>query len=755
MGKLLLCLSLALVVLASATVQAETMKTKSSEATASTSSTVATVTEAPVVEQSTESPIADMALIESITPTEKTPVAGSSSEELVKQLTTEEKSDPQPHTVADFIIHPLIAFKPRQNGPIEEGKQASSATPAPATTWLFGMNPAQGLGSSFSTLAGSVSGWFNDRLAAAGQQLPGLVDTPVRESSTTSSSTTTTTQRPDIVVRLQQRPQRRQPVNANFNGNANRNGNRNGNVNVNGNGNRRRQQQRPNRFNNRPNRLDSLEDDDEFYYDDDDEFYPNQHFDDDEEDDVDVNAQNDDDNDDEDQSSVEEKPVKKQRKQPLNQRRKFSSPQTVSNKRRNQQKPQNFALLEEDDENEDFDDAEDDDEDVDADSVEETNNAPNFFYGQSTRRSQNQPNFIQRGQQSIISQIRQFTRGQTPAELGATLRRTQSSNGGSSSGAHTKASRRPQQTTFLLNRNGQTVYVAPELLNYPYAYGAGSASPVSVKRQRPNVQSSFPQPPLTVPVRRGPGRPTQYITIPWSQLGLSPPDQQSIVSLAEGLQAQPLILNIPQSAITSSTSGSTSQKTQKKKQRPQLTAAAVPLLADASLMDIFQPPQIPPSRTGTTSNKQPILIAAKPVKANGGATAAATSTGLLPTRIRPGTIVEKAPAVAEAVPEKQPSPSEQPAAAPAEASSSSTTTEVLPAAGGAVEPQEQYIIVGNDDEPGLSRQAAVQPAFGDARYVSYGHFHPYFDYRPQNRRFALRKTGRQLNQDDDQDEDLE
>ncbi|XP_022211724.2 putative uncharacterized protein DDB_G0271606 [Drosophila obscura] len=746
---------------------------------------VQTVTEAPVlVEQSTESPIADMALIEDApmapkSPTEKPPVAVEVVEQPQQQLQqpkAEEKAAVQPHTVADFIIHPLIAFKPRQSALDElQGKQANtggSSSPASPGTWLFGMNPAQGLGSSFSTLAGSVSGWFNDRLAAAGQQLPGLVDTPVRESTTTSSTTSsTTTQRPDVVVRLQQRPQRGQRP-------ANGNGNRNGN--GNGNGNRR---QRPNRFNDRPNnsnnnRLDdSFEDD---YYDEDDYFQGNrfdEEFDDEEADDLALNdEQSLEQFEDEDEQSVEQqqqkrrpqqqKPRRKQQSQQVSsQRKKVTQQESVApapTKRRQQQaqsKPQQQQQQQQEDDDEE---AEDDDEEeendnendsdsenenqsVDDDSEEQFVAVPEpALFGQSgTRRSQNQPNFIQRGQQSLISQIRQFTRGQSPGELGTVLRRTSQSGGGSAGGS--LKARRPQQTTLLVNRNGQTVYVAPELLNlgaaYPYAY-----VPSQAKKQRVPV-GAYPQPPLTVPIRRQ-GRPTQYITIPWSQLGLSPPEQQSMVSLAEGIQAQPLILNIPQSAINpvrgsaSATQQQQQQQQQKRKKRPQLTASAVPLLAEASLMDIFQPPQIPPSRTGSTNKpiaNQPVLIAAKPVKAAGNSGAA-----LLPTRIRPGTIVEKAPAVEAMASEMQPASVEAGEQKQKEKEMMvplAVSTEV-PLAGAQASQDQEFILVGDDDEPGLTRH--VQPAYGDARYVAYGDFHPYFDLLHQNRRFALRKSGRSL-----------
>ncbi|XP_020803037.1 mediator of RNA polymerase II transcription subunit 15 [Drosophila serrata] len=708
------------------------------------------VTPAPEVEQSTESPIADMALIEDApmavmapkSPTEKPPVlqeAAGMEKAAAAPVAAPVAAPGQTHTVADFIIHPLIAFKPRQASLEEiQGKQATPATPAAPSTWLFGMNPAQQLGSSFSTLAGSVSGWINDRL---GQQLPSFVETPVQTSSTTAAPvTTSTTQKPDIVVRVQQRPSR----NGNRRGNGNGNGNGNFNVNGNGNGNGNRRRQRPNRFN---NRLDSFEDD---YYEDD--YFQGNRFDeefDDDEDDLSLEHFEDDDS---LELRPQQKPKRKQTQQQQQEQEQEQEqeevPQVVNQKRRQshnkktkvQKKP--IQVPEDSDDEEELEDDEheddDDEEEVmqDDDASQEQGFLPEPIFGSSssTRRSQNQPNFIQRGQQSLISQIRQFTRGQAPVESGSKLRRT-------GSGSSTAQTRRPQQTTLLLNRNGQTVYVAPEILGYPYAYQG--------KRQRLPVAGAYPQPPLTVPVRRQ-GRPTQYITIPWNQLGLSPPDQQSMVSLAEGIQAQPLILNIPQSAIQPVRGSGSSGQQQKKKKRPHLTASAVPLLADASLMDIFQPPQIPPSRTGSSSaasikpiNAQPVLIAAKPVKAGG--------SGVLPTRIRPGTIVEKAPAmdamekpVMEATEMKQ--EEEQQMMMPAAATESAAQME-------ATEQQQQqqpqeFIIVGDDDEPGLSRH--VQPAYGDARYVSYGDFHPYFDLLTQNRRFALRKSGRSLESPEEQ-----
>ncbi|XP_030386677.1 uncharacterized protein LOC115633373 [Scaptodrosophila lebanonensis] len=785
-------------------------------ATAATAGAIGAV-EASVVEESTESPIADMALIgrqplnPSNAPTDRPPavvreasVATADDTIMVNPDSLGQQKSTQPHTVADFIIHPLIAFKPRQAG-IEEQLQGKQATPAntPANNnWFFSMNPAQSL-PSISSLAGSVSGWFSDRLAAAGQQLPGLVDTPVRESTSTST-TTTTTQRPDIVVRVQQRPGRR----PGFNGNANFNGNGNGNGNFNGNN---RNRQRPNRFNNRPfnnnnnfNRLDSLEDDE--YYDD---YFDDHRFDDhfeDEEPQDDASNDTDEFEDNEhslaadNASAVNEQTSNKQKRRrpaqtqaqtqqkqkPQTQRRKVHSqsqtnsqaqsqsqstrrrvqpqhntqrqPLVQSTKRRRpEQQSQVAAQAAEDSEELQSEDEEDDDAEFDDDSEENVYDDSNrFYYGtqsaaggsassgssHSTRRSQNQPTFIQRGQQSIINQIRQFTRGQTPGELGTKL-----SKQGISGATSGNKLRRPQQTTLLVNRNGQAIYVSPELLSLsPVAVPSNGYSYYQTKKTQRVPASAFPQPPLTLPVRRQ-NRPTQYITIPWSQLGISPPDQSSI-SLAEGIQAQPLILNIPQNAISAVPVRNTNA--QKRKKRPQLTAAAIPLLADASLMDIFQPPQIPPSRTSATTTNAaatPLLIAAKPLKNSG-------SPNLLPTRIRPGTIVEKAPAVSETMestPMKNASASSEEldgnmsAAAGTASAETAGASSTQAAAQGTTEQhnsEQEYILVGEDGEPGLMRN--VQPAFGDARYVAYGDLNPYFDLVHHNRRFALRKGGRAL-----------
>ncbi|XP_034481498.1 histone H3.v1 [Drosophila innubila] len=707
------------------------------------------------IEQSTESPIADMALIEDAPMVPKMPKMPTEKPPMAATLQAMEKSsNPQPHTVADFIIHPLIAFKPRP-GALDElqaqGKQATpgatGGTSSSPSTWLFGMNPGQGLGSSFSTLAGSVSGWFNDRLAAAGQQLPGLnglVETPVRDTASTSSTTSTTTQRPDIVVRVQQRPNRRR-INANGNGNGNKNKNRNGNSN---------RVQRPNRFN---NRLDSLESDEY----DDDYFNGNRYeeqFDDDEQQDdqdedeqeVEVDPSADDQSLEQLDDEEDEQPTKRRR---INQSQTALRPKPQSASQRGQP----LALLEqaEDEEEEEDDDVEQETEDDDDDVEESDESFAPVIYTQSSRKSQGQPGFIQNRQQSLINQLRRFTFGQTPGELGNKLRKSQSPSQSQLHSGQSPAragARRPQQATLLVNRNGQTVYVAPELLDlapgYPYGYAAAP-----VRKQQRLPATPYPQPPLTVPVRRK-GRPTQYITIPWSQLGLSPPDRQSVVSLAEGIQSQPLILNIPESAISSvPVRGSSSGNSQKKKKRPTLTASAVPLLADASLMDIFQPPQIPPSRTGSNSGSgsgtsnvtkpkpKPVLISAKPVQTG----------GLLPTRIRPGTIVEKAPAMDStemysAAPAAQVEQQQQKESSDAmdavTAAPVNMNAEMPMVAAGQALPEQEYIIVGEDNEPGLSRH--VQPAFGDARYVSYGDFQPYFDLIQQNRRFALRKAGRGL-----------
>ncbi|KAM8721558.1 hypothetical protein ACLKA7_007440 [Drosophila subpalustris] len=791
-----LCLTVVLA-LALTFVQAD-VKVKAAAAPAAIPVEVKEAPQMAAIEQSTESPIADMALIDNAPivpkmPNEKPPMAATADEPSSSPATLEqpqpqamEKStiSHQPHTVADFIIHPLIAFKPRQAALDElqaaQGKQATPAgsgtggTSTSPSTWLFGMNPGQGLGSSFSTLAGSVSGWFNDRLAAAGQQLPGLqglVDTPVRDTA----STTTTTQRPDIVVRVQQRPNRRRVTgNGNGNGNGNRNGNRNGNKNKNrnGNGNNNRVQ-RPNRFNNRLDSLESDEYDDDYFngnrFQDEFEFDDDEQQDDQEEDEqqVEVNANADDQSLEQadDEEDEQQQPAKRRRitQSSTALRRKPQSNPASSPSQRRQLKQQTrrgqpLALLEQAEGEEEDDDVEqeteDDDEDVDVDVEESEENYAPVIYTQSSRKSQSQPGFIQSGQQSLINQLRRFTFGQTPGELGNKLRKSQPQSQFGQSPSRAGA-RRPQQATLLVNRNGQTVYVAPELLDLAPGYTGFGYAPAPaaapVRKQQRVPASAYPQPPLTVPVRRK-GRPTQYITIPWSQLGLSPPDRQSVVALAEGIQSQPLILNIPESAISSVPSATNGQK---KKKRPTLTASAVPLLADASLMDIFQPPQIPPSRTGSSSNSgsgsgsnvakpkpkpkpKPVLIAAKPVQAG----------GLLPTRIRPGTIVEKAPAM-----ESSPSPAAQaeqqketPAAmdavnpvAPVNVNAEMPQTEMEAAQS---QPEQEYIIVGEDSEPGLSRH--VQPVYGDARYVSYGDFQPYFDLIHQNRRFALRKVGRAL-----------
>ncbi|XP_023294439.2 probable serine/threonine-protein kinase kinX [Lucilia cuprina] len=547
-----------------------------------------------MVEQTTESPIADMALVDTM---KADTVMAASEKNSEKEAVQKLPAETQPQTIADFIIHPLIALKPRLPE-TESGKQASTATTTPSPWQLFGFNAGQGLGSSVSNLAGSVTGWLGNRI-----QLPGLLETPVTETTTTSTSTTTTP-KPDVVVRVKQRASTRKPL-----------------ISINNDDDRPFRRKRPNRFNG--NNVDYSEEEDDSEEDDDEDFNRNRkryHNDDEDDEDDDSSHENDQEDDededdeedngnnqdDEDEEEEDERPVKQQNK---NRRRRPKPLNHNSNKRRNsnnnqrrrnsnaQRKRQQQKQQEESAEVEQY---EDDDEDG--------NNDQDFYYNknQGSKRSQSEQNFIQRGQQSLLNQIRQFTRGQTPAEVSNTLRKS-------------PTKKRRQQATLIINRNGQTIYVAPELLQ---ATDASSNKVSATKTKRPTSQ--YPQPPLTVPYRRK-GQPTQYITIPWSQLGISPPDQ--IVSLTEGIQSQPLILNIPQSAIDNMQSVNPNKK-------QSITAEAVPLLAEASIMDIFKPPRIPPARTPTTKkvalSNTPVVIATKP---KGG-----------PTRIRPATLVEKAPA---------------------------------------------------------------------------------------------------------------
>lgn len=553
------------------------------------------------------------------------------------------------------------------------------------------------MGSSVQSLAGSVTNWLNDRV-----QLPGLVDTPVRESNNTST-TTTTTQRPDVVVRVQQRPQSsRRPVI--------RISNRN----------------RPNRYD-----FDSLEDDDDDGEEEDDDDVQQQsneqeddENDEDEPDDDENDSGNDnriknDEDDDEEGEDVENtdndneetedddeeelviQPPKKRRR-PVQQQQQQQNKRRVvqqQNRRQPNRRISNAAAQQQRRRQQQR---------VKQQQQQQQNfldDGDEFFYGEhpSMKRSQSQTGFIQLGQQNLLNQIRQLTRGQSPAEIGNTMRRPQN--------------KRRQQATLFINRNGQTVYMAPELMGSGGNQFEYAPNVVVKKRVKPPnaANNIFPQPPLTVPLKRK-GRPTQYITIPWSQLGISPPNQ--LVSLTDGIQSKPLILNIPQSAVNQM------QNPNRRKKRPVITSNAVPLLAEASLMDIFKPPRIPPSRTGSNATRKPnipstpIHIVAKP-KPNKHSTSA-----LLPQRVRPGTIVEMAPAL--------------------EAAENSSDAETENA--GSTILEDQFIIVGNDEEPGLTRQ--VQSVSGDdAHYVQGGGKKPYYEVLNRGGgHFALRKTGRALEQ---------
>lgn len=572
---------------------------------------------------------------EAVTPAAMTPTDKATDEGKVM-------GDSQQHTIADFIIHPLIALKPRM--PQAEGKQAdTSSTTTPSPWQLFGFNAGQGLGSQVSSLAGSVTGWLGNRI-----QMTGLVDTPVRESTTT---TTTTTPKPDVVVRVKQRPSTKKPL-----------------ISIRGDNERpyRRNKNR-NQFNG--NRVDDWEDDDDEDFDDEEEeeeeqvvnnkrrrYQANNHADDEEdydndedEDEGEVSSYEHDDEyednnddevgqDDEAEEEDEEEPVKPMRQnnqrrrnpRPLNnrrrinqnhsnnQRKRFNNNNNNNHSRRQQQRPQPYE------ESEEFEQYDDDDDDNEAEQEQD------FYYNknQASKRSQTEQSFIQRGQETLRKQIQQFTGGQTPAEISQTMQKDRKSGN----------KKRRNQATLIIKRNGQTVYVAPELLQVSDAFN-GNMKPVASQQftvtsnQVKKPSSHYPQPPLTVPYKRK-GKPTQYITIPWSQLGISP--SADINALTNGVQSQPLILNIPQSAIDSM------QNPKGGKRKPIITPEAVPLLADASIMDIFKPPRIPPARTPpttkptkkhSTQSHSPVLIATK------------TKTG--PTRIRPATVVEKAPAVAE------------------------------------------------------------------------------------------------------------
>ncbi|XP_004535426.1 probable serine/threonine-protein kinase kinX [Ceratitis capitata] len=649
------------------------------------------------MEDTTESPVVDFAVIEPApkTSTERPPTAATTAQKASPSVKSGQPQVAQPHTVADFIIHPLIAFKPRAPEEDIAGKQAgdsSSTTPSPWT--LFGFNAGQGLGSSVSNsvsnLAGSVSGWLTDRI-----QLPGLVDSPVRESTTTSTTTTTTTtQRPDVVVRVQHKASTRRPLISITNEN------------------------RPQRFhNNNLNFVSDEEDDDDDVDEEFEEEEPNveeenvdeeeeeatrpvrrpqqkrpqqqrrrrpvivDDFSDEEEYDDDSQESNDEDEPEDDDTVDDEDDLEEDNVQLPNIRRQ----QNNINRRRQQPQRrrlyagQNFAVRRVQKPNK-SDEVEDDDED--------------FYYRPSTKRSQNEANFFQRGQENIINQLRQLTGGRTPAQIGNLVRKSTKQS------ANTKPKQR-QQTTLFVNRNGQTVYLAPELLNADLPFV--------------NPQVHYLKPDGAQAPSKRKNAPTQYITIPWSQLGISPPDQ--LHAITEGVQTQPLILNIPASAIKTLQS-----QNGKRKKQPVITAEAVPLLAEASIMDVFKPPKIPHDRhtseeaTPKPSNTgMPVIIASKTKPSNG------NTVTILPQRIRPGTIVEKAPTSADS---------------PQEASEEMTAPESVRNV------ESEYILVGEDNEQGLTRQ--VKPVYGEGRYVYGGKSSPYLELLQHHGGYAVRRTGREL-----------
>ncbi|XP_067640273.1 ataxin-2 homolog [Eurosta solidaginis] len=664
------------------------------------------------MEDSTESPIGDLAFIvpEVKSTTERPPTAAASA---TKNATTKsgEKQNVQPHTVADFIIHPLIAFKPRAPEDSFAGKQAdgsSSTTPSPWS--IFGFNAGQGLGSSVTSLAGSVSGWLNDRI-----QLPGLVESPIRDPSSSTSSTTTSTQRPDVIVRVQHKATTRRPI-----------------ITINN-------RNRPQNFQNN-NNFASDEYDDE--YDEEDEFLnnnnkrrknnknqnnrgkPNRQQEEDEseesveeevnspvrrpqqnqapqkrrrrpfvEDDISEEADEDDDDEQEDDvasDEIDKEILQRPNKRRLvaqnnNKRRRLPQqqqwqPYYGGYQRRRLQKP---LQIEDEDE-------EDDDGEV------------QFFYGSrpSTKRSKNEAGFFQRGQENIINQIRQLTRGQTPAEIGSLVRKSATTQQGASQ------KKQRQQTTLLVNRNGQTIYLAPELLNVDL--------PLVNTQVHHVVQNNAqaPQPPFSVPLKRK-NAPTQYITIPWAQLGISPPDQ--LHSVTESVQTQPLIINIPASVLQT-----IQNQSLKRKKQPVITAEAVPLLAEASIVDVFKPPTFPNDRHSAekpSASSNPVLIASK--KKTSTSTMPAKSS-VLPQRIRSGTFVEKAPVSAD---RQQ------------EASDDISTAESVRNV------EKQYIHVGEDADLGLGRQ--VQTVLGDAHDLYSPKASPYVGLFRRGQ-FDVRRNGRDL-----------
>ncbi|XP_036344110.1 probable serine/threonine-protein kinase kinX [Rhagoletis pomonella] len=704
------------------------------------------------MEDSTESPVADLAVLDSQmkTSTER-PTTATIKAQAAAATKSEQPQNAQPHTVADFIIHPLIAFKPRSPEEGLAGKQAgdSSTTTTPSPWTLFGFNAGQGLGStvssSVSSLAGSVSGWLTDRI-----QLPGLVDSPIRDSSTTSTTTTTTTtQRPDIVVRVQHKGSTRRPLISITNENRPHRfySNNNNNLNVQyddeldddlddpleeeeeiiKNKNRRRNNKNNNNRR-RPNREEEEIDDDEDEEEEDirpvrrpqqnrpqrrrrpiveddiseeevednDDGPQSDEFVDDEDEEV-IEDDEEDENVENDENDEEEEPVP----QNVNTRRR---PVQYNGNNRPRQQPQRRRLIVGSQRQQPSSVIRRITKPIESEDDEDDGADEHFYYSSrpSTKRSQNDATLFRRGQDNVIKQIRQLTGGHTPAEIGALL---------STSPAQTGSKQNRRRTTLFVNRNGQTYYLAPELLN----------NELPQVHQLKEGATKFPQPPLTVPLKRK-NAPTQYITIPWSQLGITQPN--NLHSVVEGVQSQPLILNIPASAIQAMQNQSS-----KRKKQPAITSEAVPLLAEASIMDVFKPPKIPHDRHSMDASVQkpatggmPVIIASKKKKNKPASSSnAATTATNLPQRIRPGTVVEKSPATADVQPE---------------------AAEEMSAQEAVHNGDNEYILVGEDNEPSLTQQ--VQPVYGEARYVYGANGSPYFEVLKNGRVAQLRRSGREL-----------
>ncbi|XP_017483852.1 PREDICTED: probable serine/threonine-protein kinase kinX [Rhagoletis zephyria] len=679
------------------------------------------------MEDSTESPVVDLAVLDSQmkTSTER-PTTATIKAQAAAATKSEQPQNAQPHTVADFIIHPLIAFKPRSPEEGLTGKQAgdSSSTTTPSPWTLFGFNAGQGLGStvssSVSSLAGSVSGWLTDRI-----QLPGLVDSPIRDSSTTSTTTTTTTtQRPDIVVRVQHKGSTRRPLISITNEN------------------------RPHRFySNNNNNLnvqydDELDDDLDDPLEEEEEIIKNKNRQEEEEirpvrrpqqnrpqrrrrpiveddiseeevEDNDDGPQSDEFVDDEDKEVIEDDEEDENVENDENDEEEESAPQNVNTRRRPvqyngnnrpRQQPQRRRLIVGSQRQQPGSVIRRITKPIESEDDEDDGADEHLYYSSrpSTKRSQNDATLFRRGQENVIKQIRQLTGGHTPAEIGALL---------STSPAQTGSKQNRRRATLFVNRNGQTYYLAPELLN----------NELPQVHQLKQGATKFPQPPLTVPLKRK-NAPTQYITIPWSQLGITQPN--NLHSVVEGVQSQPLILNIPASAIQAMQNQSS-----KRKKQPAITSEAVPLLAEASIMDVFKPPKIPHDRHSMDASVQkpttggmPVIIASKKKKNKPASSSnAATTATILPQRIRPGTVVEKSPATADA-----------PTEAAEEMSAQETVHNV----------DNEYILVGEDNEPSLTQQ--VQPVYGEARYVYGANGSPYFEVLKNGRVAQLRRSGREL-----------